>query len=221
MGDYHPQHTAAMKLAGAYINDGTYERLVALAAANNRTLAGQCRHLFDRALSGDLKVPRLPRAPSPAAGALAQAVAKPGPQAAATPGAATPGEEAPAGALPGVPHAAQPGVPPPPLQAVPGAPCGAVCCGRLSTHPLTMMTPPAPAECRPPGVPPVCRAPAHASAMPQDAVPWHAAAPCPAAALTCPGEPVAAGAMPRAAMMQHAVAAPGSETLNAEGRAVP
>ena len=46
-----------MKLAGAYINDDTYGRLVALAAANNRTLAGQCRHLFDRALRGELQVP--------------------------------------------------------------------------------------------------------------------------------------------------------------------
>lgn len=46
-----------MKLAGAYIHDETYERLAALAAANNRTLAGQCRHLFDRALRGELEVP--------------------------------------------------------------------------------------------------------------------------------------------------------------------
>ncbi len=46
-----------MKLAGAYINDDTYERLVALAVSSNRTLAGQCRHLFDRALKGDLTVP--------------------------------------------------------------------------------------------------------------------------------------------------------------------
>jgi hypothetical protein len=46
-----------MKLAGAYINEEKYARLVALAASNNRTLAGQCRHLFDRALSGELKVP--------------------------------------------------------------------------------------------------------------------------------------------------------------------
>jgi hypothetical protein len=46
-----------MKLAGAYINDETYGRLAALAAANNRTLAGQCRHLFDRALKGELEVP--------------------------------------------------------------------------------------------------------------------------------------------------------------------
>ncbi|WP_395753785.1 hypothetical protein [Prosthecobacter sp.] len=46
-----------MKLAGAYIHDEKYERLVALAESNNRTLAGQCRHLFDRALSGELQVP--------------------------------------------------------------------------------------------------------------------------------------------------------------------
>lgn len=62
MGDYHPQHATAMKLAGAYINDDTYGRLVALAAANNRTLPGQCRHLFDRALKGDLQVPDAPAA---------------------------------------------------------------------------------------------------------------------------------------------------------------
>lgn len=49
-----------MKLAGAYINDETYGRLVALAAANNRTLAGECRHLFDRALRGELPVPNGP-----------------------------------------------------------------------------------------------------------------------------------------------------------------
>lgn len=49
-----------MKLAGAYINDETYGRLVALAAANNRTLAGECRHLFDRALRGELPVPEGP-----------------------------------------------------------------------------------------------------------------------------------------------------------------
>ncbi|WP_395741161.1 hypothetical protein [Prosthecobacter sp.] len=53
-----------MKLAGAYINDDKYERLVALAESNNRTLAGQCRHLFDRALSGELQVPAcLPQTP--------------------------------------------------------------------------------------------------------------------------------------------------------------
>jgi hypothetical protein len=42
-----------MKLAGAYIQDETYAKLVALAEANNRTLAGQCRHLFDLALKAD------------------------------------------------------------------------------------------------------------------------------------------------------------------------
>lgn len=56
-----------MKLAGAYINDDTYERLAALAAENNRTLAGQCRHLFDRALRGELEVPACTPQPSPAA----------------------------------------------------------------------------------------------------------------------------------------------------------
>ncbi len=49
-----------MKLAGAYINDDKYERLVALAEANNRTLAGQCRHLFDQALANELKKPTRP-----------------------------------------------------------------------------------------------------------------------------------------------------------------
>lgn len=39
-----------MKLAGAYVNDNIYEQLVAHAASQNRTLAGQCRHLFDRFL---------------------------------------------------------------------------------------------------------------------------------------------------------------------------
>jgi len=60
-----------MKLAGAYINDDTYERLVALAAANNRTLAGECRHLFDRALRGELQVPVGPAAAARGAGPLA------------------------------------------------------------------------------------------------------------------------------------------------------
>ena len=64
-----------MKLAGAYINDDTYGRLVALAAANNRTLAGECRHLFDRALRGELPVPDGPGTrPQQAAG---MAAAKP------------------------------------------------------------------------------------------------------------------------------------------------
>ena len=39
-----------MKLAGAYVNDDIYTKLVAYAASNNRTLAGQIRHLFDRFL---------------------------------------------------------------------------------------------------------------------------------------------------------------------------
>lgn len=42
-----------MKLAGAYINDDTYERLVALAVANNR------------ALSGELQVPDAPAKDQP------------------------------------------------------------------------------------------------------------------------------------------------------------
>ncbi len=39
-----------MKLAGAYINDDTHEKLVARARARNRTLAGHCRDLFNRDL---------------------------------------------------------------------------------------------------------------------------------------------------------------------------
>lgn len=39
-----------MKLAGAYIQDDKYDALVALAEKNNRSLAGQCRHLFDLSL---------------------------------------------------------------------------------------------------------------------------------------------------------------------------
>lgn len=70
-----------MKLAGAYINDDTYGRLVALAAANNRTLAGQCRHLFDRALRGELQVPdgpgTLPQPHEPMTQAVGLAAATP------------------------------------------------------------------------------------------------------------------------------------------------
>jgi len=66
-----------MKLAGAYINDDTYERLVALAVSNNRTLAGQCRHLFDRALKGELSVPDAPTAKTQPAAASAAAQAQP------------------------------------------------------------------------------------------------------------------------------------------------
>ncbi len=47
------QYSRPMKLAGAYINDDTYEALVALATKNNRTLAGQCRHLFANALAAE------------------------------------------------------------------------------------------------------------------------------------------------------------------------
>lgn len=76
-----------MKLAGAYINDDTYERLVALALSHNRTLAGQCRHLFDRALKGGLQVPDAPRAAEKPA---LQAVADAQTEKATTPAAAKP-----------------------------------------------------------------------------------------------------------------------------------
>lgn len=49
-------HTT-MKLAGAYISDDTYNKLVALAQRNHRSLANQCRHIYARALRGDLAVP--------------------------------------------------------------------------------------------------------------------------------------------------------------------
>lgn len=49
-----------MKLAGAYVNDDTYEKLCLLARANNRTLAGECRHIYDRALRRTLDVPNAP-----------------------------------------------------------------------------------------------------------------------------------------------------------------
>ncbi|MFZ2276591.1 MAG: hypothetical protein WAW39_02285 [Prosthecobacter sp.] len=39
-----------LKLAGAYIPEGKYEALVKLAKASNRSLAGQCRHIYDQAL---------------------------------------------------------------------------------------------------------------------------------------------------------------------------
>lgn len=57
------------KLAGAYIPEKTYESLKRLARKEHRTLADQCRHLFDRALSGDLSVPAAKAAkPQPAKG---------------------------------------------------------------------------------------------------------------------------------------------------------
>lgn len=52
-----------MKLAGAYIHDEKYEQLVALGKLHNRTLAGECRHIFDRALRGELQVPNAPPPP--------------------------------------------------------------------------------------------------------------------------------------------------------------
>lgn len=45
------------KLAGAYIDDSKHAALKRMAIANHRTLADQCRHIFDLALSGSLKVP--------------------------------------------------------------------------------------------------------------------------------------------------------------------
>ena len=48
-----------MKLAGAYIEESKYAALAALARRNHRTLADQCRCLYDRALEGDL-VPQPP-----------------------------------------------------------------------------------------------------------------------------------------------------------------
>lgn len=54
-----------MKLAGAYVHDDTYQRLVALAIANNRTLAGQCRHLFDRALRENMPADSSPQIVTP------------------------------------------------------------------------------------------------------------------------------------------------------------
>lgn len=39
-----------MKLAGACIKDDTCAKLVAIAIKENRTLAGQCRHLFDNCI---------------------------------------------------------------------------------------------------------------------------------------------------------------------------
>ena len=96
-----------MKLAGAYVNDETYERLAALAAASNRTLAGQCRHLFDRALRGDLPVPDCTPPPCPAP-ARAQPQAR-STRAAAAPGANAPGAAQAAAAGHTTPDSAVPG----------------------------------------------------------------------------------------------------------------
>ncbi|MDI1313805.1 hypothetical protein [Prosthecobacter sp.] len=122
-----------MKLAGAYINDDTYERLVALALSHNRTLAGQCRHLFDRALKGELQVPDFTPGTAPVAGskpalqavanpalhavAAAQSAAKPG-----TPAAAKPVLRAVARALEALPLAGATRVAeePPPVAAAEG-----------------------------------------------------------------------------------------------------
>lgn len=54
-----------MKLAGAYINDDKYTALVTLAANNNRTLAGQCRHIFDKALREASSTPGKPQVITP------------------------------------------------------------------------------------------------------------------------------------------------------------
>lgn len=94
-----------MKLAGAYIHDDTYERLVALAMSNNRTLAGQCRHLFDRALKGDLVVPDGPAAKSVAPGAGPRAGAGTASLVVAATGA-EPGAQSHAGAGPVAPPVA-------------------------------------------------------------------------------------------------------------------
>ena len=46
-----------LKLAGAYISAKTYAALVALARANNRLLAEQCRALFDAAIINSASIP--------------------------------------------------------------------------------------------------------------------------------------------------------------------
>lgn len=113
-----------MKLAGAYIQDDTYERLAALAAANNRTLAGECRHLFDRALRGELEVPACAPVLG-AAGVKAEAHAGAsgsGPATAAMPAAAAAALAAPQSAR-GV--SAE-------MPAAQGGKCGGVCSGRCA-----------------------------------------------------------------------------------------
>ena len=42
---------AGLKLAGAYISDEKYNSLVALAKLNHRTLADQCRAIYEAALA--------------------------------------------------------------------------------------------------------------------------------------------------------------------------
>ena len=46
-----------LKLAGAYIDATKYEQIQALAKANHRTLAEQCRALFDAAISNPASIP--------------------------------------------------------------------------------------------------------------------------------------------------------------------
>ncbi len=112
-----------MKLAGAYIHDETYERLAALAAANNRTLAGQCRHLFDRALRGELEVP----ACAPVMGAAAvKAEAHAGTASSAPATTARPA----AAAVLASPQSARRGIAE--MPAAQGGKCGGVCSGRCA-----------------------------------------------------------------------------------------
>ncbi len=117
-----------MKLAGAYIHDETYERLAALAAANNRTLAGQCRHLFDRALRGELEVP----ACAPVMGAAAvKAETHAGHVPYATSGGSASATTAmPAAAVLAGPVSARGASAD--LPAAQGGKCGAVCSGRCA-----------------------------------------------------------------------------------------
>lgn len=119
-----------MKLAGAYIHDETYERLAALAAANNRTLAGQCRHLFDRALRGELEVPACaPVMGAAAAGVKAETHA--GRASYAGAGGSTPATTAmTAAAALAAPQSARGASADPP--AARGGKCGDVCSGRCA-----------------------------------------------------------------------------------------
>jgi hypothetical protein len=178
-----------MKLAGAYINDDTYERLVALAAANNRTLAGQCRHLFDRALKGALVVPDAPNAAAAGRKPLLRAVARalkaleaqpqPGAAAAGTAGMAQPVAEPPR-ARPGIETETFPVVgggvaavgpvatgfaatPMPPAAARPRAACSsgrAACCASHSSG-LLLNSPPTSSAQPKPIRPCLCHTPHH------------------------------------------------------------
>lgn len=50
-----------MKLAGAYIQDQKYADLKQLAKDNHRTLADQCRYIFDQAIAGRIKPKPYPK----------------------------------------------------------------------------------------------------------------------------------------------------------------